>query len=276
MDFYVGADTHWLARAGYPLMVSHGRLRDRVNLPRAAAPWVCDSRGFTELQQHGRWTFTPRQYVDALRRYRDDIGQLVWASPQDWMCEPVVIQGGTFHGETFAGTGLTVAEHQRRTVDNLLELRALLDQPGDPHIVPALQGWEPADYLRCWEMYDAAGIDLLAEPVVGLGSTCRREATSEVKELVEAFAARGVRLHAYGAKTRGLLMYGQLIASADSFSWSFGGRRRVGRCRHGVVKWEANCPVRAREWRDTVLANIATAHRRPHQGSLVDMFGVAA
>ncbi|MEU4779245.1 hypothetical protein [Micromonospora sp. NPDC023633] len=266
MDFYVGADAHWLGRASYPLMVSFGRLRRLKQLPEALDWWVEDSRGFSELSQHGRWTITPQEYVAALRRHAQEIGMLRWASPQDWMCEPWIT----------AKTGLTVREHQRRSVDNLLELRALLDQPGDPHIVPVLQGWEPADYLRCWEMYDAAGVDLLAEPVVGLGSTCRREATAEVQELVEAFAARGVRLHAYGAKTRGLLMYGQLLASADSFAWSAGARKRIGRCRHGVVKWEANCPVRAREWRDVVLANVATAHRRPHQGSLVDMFGVAA
>lgn len=255
MDFYVGADASWLGKSQYPLMVSHGRLRTRKSYRRAVAPWVCDSRGFTELQQHGRWTITPAQYVESLRRYRDEIGLLRWASPQDWMCEPVVISGGTFGGVTFAGTGLSVLEHQRRTVANLLELRTLAP---DLPIIPALQGWTLAEYLRCVEMYADARVDLRAEPVVGLGSTCRREGTSEVRELVETLAGMGIRLHGYGAKTSGLRQYGHLLASADSFSWSYGARKRGGLCQHGRgIKWETNCPDWAGAWRSNVLAGLA-------------------
>lgn len=244
MDFFLGADVGWLAHAGYPLMVSHGRLRRAVTLPRAIAPWVCDSRGFTELSQHGRWTITPQQYVTGLRRYRDEIGRLRWASPQDWMCEPWIT----------AKTGLTVVEHQRRTIANLIELRALAP---DLPIIPVIQGWELADYLRCLDMYAAAGVDLHAEPVVGLGSVCRRQGTGQIDAIVSILAATGLRLHGFGVKTEGLASYGPLLASADSFAWSFGGRRRVGRCPHGLVKWEANCPERARRWRLDVLARIA-------------------
>lgn len=244
MDFYLGADIHWLAHAGYPLMVSHGRLRRAVTLPRAAAPWVCDSRGFTELSQHGEWTITPREYVTGLRRYRDEIGQLRWASPQDWMCEPWIT----------AKTGLSVVEHQRRTVANLIELRTLAP---DLPIIPVIQGWELNDYLRCLDMYAAAGVDLLAEPVVGLGSVCRRQGTGQIDTIVSVLAATGLRLHGFGVKTEGLASYGPLLASADSFAWSFGGRRRVGHCPHGLVRWEANCPERARRWREQVLARLS-------------------
>lgn len=255
MDFYVGADATWLGQARYPLMVSHGRLRTRKSYRRALAPWVCDSRGFTELQQNGRWSITPEQYVTALRRYRDEIGMLQWASPQDWMCEPIVISGGTAGGVTFAGTGLSVVEHQRRTVANFLELRSLAP---DLPIIPALQGWSLTEYLNCVDMYADAGVDLRAEPVVGLGSTCRREGTREVLELVTVLTRAGIRLHGYGAKTQGLAMYGHLLASADSFSWSYGARRRGGLCQHGRgIKWETNCPDWAGAWRANILEKMA-------------------
>ena len=109
-----------------------------------------DSGGFTEISKHGRWTITPAEYIAAVRRYRDEIGGLDWAAPQDWMCEP----------EQLAMTGLTVEEHQRRTVDNLVELR---DLAPDLPIVPVVQGWTIGSHLRCVEMYAAAGADLLAE-----------------------------------------------------------------------------------------------------------------
>ena len=40
-----------------------------------------------------------RQYVREVRRFRDEIGNLQWASIQDHMCEPAVINGGKFGRE---------------------------------------------------------------------------------------------------------------------------------------------------------------------------------
>jgi hypothetical protein len=51
----------------------------------------------------------------AVRRYRDEIGSLDWAAPQDWMCEPFIL----------AKTGLSVREHLRRTVADYLRLTEL-------------------------------------------------------------------------------------------------------------------------------------------------------
>jgi hypothetical protein len=99
--------------------------------------------------------------VAAVRRYRDEIGRLAWAAPQDWMCEPWII----------AKTGLSIAEHQRRTVENYLTLRTLAP---DLPFIPVIQGWRRSDYLACVEMYVEAGVDLATAPVVGLGSVCRR------------------------------------------------------------------------------------------------------
>ena len=62
-----------------------------------------------------------------------------------------------------ARTGLSVADHQRRTVDNLLQLRAL--DPDLP-IIPVLQGWTVANYLHCADLYERSGINLAAEPLL--------------------------------------------------------------------------------------------------------------
>lgn len=256
MDFYLGADVAGL-QWGVPVMVSHGRLRTRRTLPRATAPWVCDSRGFSELSQHGRWTIRARDYAAALTRYADEIGSLVWASPQDWMCEPWIL----------AKTGKTIAEHQQLTVESVLLLRALGPQV---HIIPVLQGWVLADYLRHVRLYAEHDINLHAEPVVGLGSVCRRQATTEIRDLVAALEATGLRLHGFGVKTDGIDAYGPLLASADSWAWSYGARRRIGRCPHGLVQWEANCRHHALAWRDTVRARIR--HAQPS----LDLTGAAA
>lgn len=255
MDFYLGADTHWLATARVPLMVSHGRLRRVRNLPKAAAPWVCDSGAFTELKDHGRWRDTPEQYVDALYQYRDQIGQMVWAAPQDWMCEPIVISGGIVGNQRFVGTGLNVAEHQQRTVASVVGLRGLAP---DLWIIPVLQGWTIADYLHCVALYREAGIDLTAEHVVGLGSVCRRQATGEIHSVVSVLDAMGIRLHGFGMKAAAVEAVGALLASADSQAWSYGARTRIGLCPHGLVKWEANCPEYARAWRESLLDRIGS------------------
>lgn len=239
MKFYVGGDVEAL-RWGVPVMVSHGRLRKRRALPQAMAPWICDSRGFTELSQHGRWTIRAREYATALQRYATEIGQLQWASPQDWMCEAWIL----------AKTGKTIPEHHQLTVESVALLRELAR---GVHIIPVLQGDKCEDYLRHHDLYAAHGIDLRAEPVVGLGSVCRREATREIRAIVSTLAARGLRLHGFGVKTQGIGSYGPLLTSADSWAWSYGARRDTGPCPHGLVKWERNCPERARAWRRDVL-----------------------
>jgi hypothetical protein len=147
-----------------------------------------------------------------------------------------------------------VREHQERTVANYLELRALA-----PHLpfVPVLQGWTPADYLRCVNLYTFAGIDLTAEPLVGLGSICRRQSTSEIAGLVRELASGGLRLHGFGVKTQGLARYACHLASADSLAWSFRARRSqplpgcVGRHKNC-----ANCLTYATAWRTRLLTNL--------------------
>jgi hypothetical protein len=249
--FYLGTHKrHWVKTAGVPLFISARTWRGARTLPRAATRHALDSGGFTELQHFGRWTITLTQYVSEVRRVRDEVGLLDWAAPMDWMCEPAIIHGGQHGGQRFAGTHLSVAEHQRRTVANFLELRALA--PELP-IIPVLQGWTLSDYEHCVRLYERAGVDLSAEPAVGVGSVCRRQATAEAAAIVTTLAAHGIRLHGFGFKTQGLGICGNSLASADSLAWSAHARRRPPLPGHTTHKNCANCLPYALAWRTRVL-----------------------
>lgn len=268
MRFFLGThQPNWLSLSTAPFFVSDRRLRNRRTLPTAAGRWALDSGGFTELQQYGTWAHgpTPSEYADRARRYRDTIGGLEWAAPQDWMCEPIVIAGGPVGPIRFAGTGLSVAEHQRRTVANFLELRRIAP---DVPFIPVLQGYTLTEYLTCSDRYHDAGVDLAAEPTVGIGSVCRRQATTEAAEIIRAVCDRipGVRLHGFGIKTSGLGSYGSLLASSDSMAWSAAARRspRLPGCTHTSC---ANCPRFAFRWRERVLASLSGQTTRAHPES---------
>jgi hypothetical protein len=162
---------------------------------------------------------------------------LLAAVTQDWMCEPFMNDK----------TGLSVRDHQERTVQNYLELRAL-----DAPVIPVLQGYSLADYERCADTYEAAGVRLADLPTVGLGSVCRRENTNEIGEVVAAMSARGIRCHGFGCKEGAVRRYGDMLASADSMAWSLAGRRR-GTCTHLKSRC-ANHMHYAMTWRDSVVA----------------------
>lgn len=213
MRFYLGIhQPHWLALTEVPLFISRRRLEGRKTLPRARGRFALDSGGFSELSMHGRWLLSARQYVAQVRRYRDEIGGLDWCAVQDWMCEPWMVRK----------TGLTVAEHQRRTLDSYLELQALA--PELPW-VPVLQGWSYGEYLDHLEAYELAGIVLRDLPLVGMGSVCRRQHMFRAAWMVRDLAAQGLKLHGFGFKLTGLRACADAFASADSMAWSFGARR---------------------------------------------------
>lgn len=248
----------WLRMVGPPLMVSRNTMPTST-LPRAVVAWVLDSGGFTELSMHGRWRMDPASYVDLVRRYRNEIGSLVWAAPQDWMCEPFML----------AKTGLTVAEHQQRTTDNLLELRTL---DSTLPIIPVLQGWGRDDYLRHADQYEAAGIPLESEPTVGVGSVCRRQHTTEAVDIFQSLHARAMRLHGFGLKAKGIAAAWPWLHSADSLAWSYDARRvalRQGSCgrlfKGRPIKSCANCRHYALAWYER-----ATAWKQPLQPTLWD------
>lgn len=270
--FYLGThETGWLRRndVGVPLFVSRRRLA-RLKCLEAGRPltrngqpvygavtrFAVDSGGFSEIAEHGRWTLTPQAYADELRRIREGVGPFDWAAPQDWMCEPVML----------GKTRMTVHEHQARTLVSVLELRRLLHGEG-LHIVPVLQGWNLDDYLRHVDQYRTAGIDLATEPLVGLGSVCRRQALGEATAIVQGVAALGIRLHGFGMKGEGLALYGAHLTTADSMAWSYAGRRRPhDDCPNPNASSCSNCLHYALAWRAQALATV-----QPSSGAQVGL-----
>jgi hypothetical protein len=242
-QFLLGAHHEgWLDKAEFSLFISHRRLRGRKNLPVAIMPWALDSGAFSALSA-GEWDMTEAQYLAAVRRYADEIGNLMWAAPMDWMCEPQIR----------AKTGKTVREHLDLTVRNYLSLR---DQAPDLPVIPSLQGWELDDYKLCADLYDAAGVDLAGLPLTGLGSVCRRQSTEDIARIVRTFASQGVQLHGFGVKAAGLALYGSDLASSDSMAWSFRARRSdpLPGCRTHINC--ANCIIYARWWRQRLIAGL--------------------
>lgn len=268
MRLYLG--THrptWLADPEMPpMMASLNTLPKRAPW-RAAVQWFIDSAGFTELQQHGRWRTSAAAHAERCSLLVERIGSVEHVSPQDWMCEPIVIAGGTVRIagrlQTFAGTGLSVAVHQERTVTNYLELIDLA-----PHIpwVPVLQGWDLDDYHRCADLYHMAGVDLRAAPLVGVGSVCRRESTPDAVRIIRGLADLGYRLHGFGFKQEGIEACWPWLASADSMAWSYNARnearkaRQLGRARPGGCTVDVSCANHkhyALSWYRRTIAHVA-------------------
>lgn len=233
-----------MTRTGVPLCVSYGRLRRRRRLPDPLGEIFLDSRGFSEIAQHGRYTFKPSEYAEFVERAAAQWGpKLCHASVMDWMCEPWML----------AKTGMTVARHQQLTVNSWIALNGINNEL--PWL-PVLQGYTPDEYLACAELYRRhAGVDLRKLPLVGLGSVCRRQAMTDAAEIVTGLVAAGFRnLHAFGFKINGLLGKNSLcllLKSADSMAWSFDGRRHDG--------VSANSLEYALGWRRRVVKGIRSA-----------------
>ena len=242
-DFYLGTgEPGWLATVPVPLFVSRRRLARRRSQPVAATNWALDSGGFTEIHKYGGWQLTADGYVAEVRRYASEVGGMDWAAPQDWMCE----------SSALAATGLTVAEHQTRTLANFLELRQALGNV----VIPVLQGWSTDDYQRHRDAYEAAGVDLEAEHRVGVGSICRRNADADIGRVLVAL--QPLRLHAFGVKGSALVRYQDYTSSADSMAWSATARMgniKLPSCTHRG-RTCANCPRYAQQWRDRLLRRV--------------------
>jgi hypothetical protein len=245
--FWLGVHRpHWLERDSVPMFVSNRQLAGVKKLPRARGPWALDSGGFTEITKYGEWRTSPQQYVKLIRRYRDEVGRLAWASQQDFMCEDQALRM----------TGLTIDQHQDLTVANFLTLRELAP---DLPIIPVVQGWLRPHYFRCVEKFLAAGVDLTREPLVGVGSICRRPSTYVAGMILEDLHAAGLKLHAFGYKKSGLDVSWPHVVSADSMAWSKSGRYEV-MC--GTHKSEANCLRYAQWWRRDLLDHLADVRER--------------
>ena len=243
-EFYLGVATgrpRWLAELDVPLFISRRNLFSVKTLPRAINRWALDSGGFTEVHKGG-WELTTDEYVAEVRRYVDEIGNMGWCAPQDWMCEETALQA----------TGLTVSDHQRRTTDNFLELRQALGTL----VIPVLQGWERDDYLRHVDAYEAAGVTLADEERIGVGSICRRHADKAIGVIL--CDLQPLRLHAFGVKGSALAKYHDWLTSADSLAWSATarwGKIRLPGCTHRGYDCH-KCQRWALRWREKTLRSL--------------------
>jgi hypothetical protein len=246
--FYLGVhQLAFLTQTDVPLFVSRRRFAGRKKMPVARGRWALDSGAFTEIKDFGAWTIGPQEYADQVRRISREVGGMDWAAIQDWMCEPPML----------LKTGLTIKEHQARTVRSYLDLQNIA--PEIPW-VPVLQGWAKDDYLDHLDQYAASGVDLTTLETVGLGSVCRRQATEEFASIVRALVACGLSLHGFGVKTQGLRKVATLLKSSDSLAWSYTARRiqrpALPQCVGGTHKNCANCLPFALHWRDKLITTL--------------------
>lgn len=216
MEFYVGmhhpADAWRVRRAMVSVKRLHGR---RGSFTPPAGGWMLDSGAFTELLAHGRYRQPVEHYARAVVRWWY-VGGMASATAQDYMCEPHIL----------ARTGLSVAEHQRLTVERYRALRALV--PRSIHVMPVVQGYTPAEYAACVDLY---GDDLAPGMWAGVGSVCKRQGSPDaIAAVLRAIrAARpDLRLHGFGVKATALARpdVRAMLHSADSMAWSFAARRQ--------------------------------------------------
>jgi hypothetical protein len=260
----------WLARpelSHVSWFVSRRRLERRVTLPVARTSWAMDSGAFTEASQYGRWTLGVDDYIAFARRAANEMGNLAWVAPMDLCCEPAVVakvaSTGWLDSVVRSRIGMPadpVFKHLVWTVRNFLELRDRLSRPGDPHVIPVVQGWTLDHYAWCLELYEMAGVDLPAEVLVGIGSTCRRDAELAIAAKVALLGEAGIdRVHAFGIKGDAVWLTHHRIASFDSLAWSFRARMHGTPFHEGAAHAHCgNCPVGALTWRDRLLARTDT------------------
>jgi hypothetical protein len=214
MKFYIGlhhpADARFFPRACVSIRTVHRRSK-----PIDCADILLDSGAFTELNLHGRYRTQPEEYaVELWRLHKEGVLKIGAAVAQDYMCEPFILKK----------TGLTVAEHQRLTIDRY---DRLLPHAPPFHIMPVLQGYTPAEYVSHIRQY---GRRLVPGMWVGVGSVCKRN--SNPQQIVDVLSAihtarPDLRLHGFGIKKTALKnpLIHWLLHSADSMAWSFHARK---------------------------------------------------
>lgn len=191
--------------------VSVNRLRNRKS-GFAVGDWIMDSGAFSTIKTHGGYPHPVSEYAAQIRRWKSN-GNLLAAVAQDYMCE----------AEQLERTGLTIAEHQRLTIERY---DALLAEDTGVYIMPALQGYAAEDYVSHIRQY---GDRLKPGMWVAVGSVCKRNGNpSEVKAVLHAIHTErpDLRLHGLGLKSTaiGNSYVSRLLYSADSMAWSYAAR----------------------------------------------------
>lgn len=213
MIFFPGLHQPSDARHFERAFISVNRLRSRRS-DFEVRDWIMDSGAFTEVARHGGYRTTVAEYAAEIRRWRE-CGRMLAAVAQDWMCEPWILQK----------TGMTVTDHQRLTVERFDDLRDVV--AGEAYVLPVLQGYAVADYVR---HVDAYGDRLALGQWVGVGSVCKRNSSMREIEMILASIRRerpDLLLHGFGLKVTALQSAAVRddLHSSDSMAWSYNARR---------------------------------------------------
>lgn len=218
MLFFVGLDDVIHAAHFHRACISINRLRRRKSdFP--PNDWILDSGAFTAILTHGGHVKTPAEYAAEINRWAK-CGRMLAAVSQDFMCEPFMLKI----------TGKTVAEHQAATIERY---DAIGKENPAAYLMPVLQGFAPADYVRHVRDYSRR---LAAGAWVGVGSVCKRN--TDPQQIVDVLGAihderPDLLLHGFGVKITAL-KHGavrRLLYSADSMAWSYAARKQ-GRSAH--------------------------------------------
>lgn len=243
MKFFIGLHQPSDAKHFESCFISISRLRERKG-PFPVNDWIMDSQAFTTIKKYGGYPRPVREYADQIVRWRAN-GNLLAATTQDYMCEPTML----------AITGLTVADHQRLTIERYDELLAC--QTG-VYIMPVLQGYEPDEYVSHIRQY---GARLPQNAWVGVGSVCKRN--SSPKRVLDVLIAikterPDLRLHGFGLKTTALAegTIRHLLESADSMAWSYAARKEG----HN-----------ANDWRNAEKFRQRVNMKRSYQGHFIEL-----
>lgn len=175
--------------------------------------WIMDSGAFSTIEKYGHYPDSPELYAAQVKHWSTN-GNLLAAVSQDYMCEPHML----------AKTGLTIADHQRLTIERYDAIIAC--DTGGVCIMPVLQGYALADYVSHIRQY---GHRLKFGMWVGVGSICKRNGNpAEIEAILLAIKSErpDLRLHGFGLKTTALAngTVRDCLYTADSLAWSFAAR----------------------------------------------------
>jgi hypothetical protein len=214
MRFFTGLHQPSDAKHFDAAFISVNRLKKRKSAFEVS-DWILDSGAFTTILTHGDYPESVEVYAAEIKRWSKN-GNLLAAVAQDYMCEAHMLKI----------TGKTILEHQQLTIERYDALMKC-DVCG-AYIMPVLQGYSPADYVRHIEMY---GDRLKHGAWVGVGSVCKRNGDPRAIEAV-LMAIKAVRpdlrLHGFGLKSTALSSWivRELLFTADSMAWSFAARKQ--------------------------------------------------
>jgi hypothetical protein len=180
-----------------------GRKKD---LPRPIGKFLIDSAGFTELSDHGKYTFEIEEYLNCIRRFDPD-----YFVNMDWMCEPSVLQK----------TGKNIWYHINSTIGNYYNMIQQMTEDEIKKCIPVIQGWKIQEYLYCIERYEKNG---LIAPYMGVGSICRRGSAREIAKILSIIKGElpNTKLHGFGVKKSVIdLLPDGILHSIDTAAYMF-------------------------------------------------------